>query len=82
MRTKAAAMIVTASPMASNGLAVVNIDAAEAIIADTIIINHRGSNIVYLTESKNLGRGARGLTLAPKCRLLLKRSLSSPIIPD
>jgi hypothetical protein len=46
------------------------------------MINQSGSIIVCFTESNNLGRGASGFVLGPKCLLLLRRSLSSPIMPD
>ena len=81
IRANVANIIVTASPIASKG-PLVNIEAPDAITAETRRINQRGSIIVCLTESNNLGRGASGLVLGPKCLLLLKRSLSSPMMPD
>ena len=82
MSEKAANIIVAASSIASKKPSVVNMAAPDAMIAETSMINQRGSIMVYLIESKNLGRGASGFMLAPKCLFLLKRSLSSPIIPD
>jgi hypothetical protein len=54
----------------------------QEMIAEIIITNQRGSIIVYLMESVNLGTKSSGLALAPYYLFLLKRSLSSPIIPE
>lgn len=81
MRANVAIIIVSASSIASKG-PLTNIEAPDAITAETSMINQSGSIIVCFTESNNLGRGASGFVLGPKCLLLLRRSLSSPIMPD
>jgi hypothetical protein len=81
MRMTAAETTAIASPRLEM-LILTNIDTMPESNAEIIITSQRGSIIVCLIESMTLGTGARGFVFAPKYLFLLKRSLSSPIMPD